>query len=64
MNLRGRICYLLYRLHVHNPDCGHCNSGQPCWSETRKRIVELNGQTQPPSRKIGDREPVGSVPKL
>lgn len=44
MKLRGRICHLLARLRIHNPDCEHCNVRLTCGSELLKRLEELNGR--------------------
>ena len=43
--MRGRICYLLARLRIHNPDCEHCSARQQCGSELLKRLEELNWRT-------------------
>jgi len=42
---RGRICYLLARLRIHNPDCEHCNRHATCGSELLKRLEEVNWWT-------------------
>ena len=44
MNLRDRICYLLARMRIHNPDCEHCNAHLACGSKLRNRLEELKGQ--------------------
>jgi hypothetical protein len=49
VNLRDRICYVLSRLRLHNPDCEHCNAREVCGSELHKRLEELNWRTQPRS---------------
>ena len=41
MNLRVRVCFLLARLKLHNPDCEHCNPHRPCWGEMKKRLEDL-----------------------
>lgn len=46
VNLRDRICYLMSRLKIHNPDCANCNARETCWGEMRKRLEELSWQTQ------------------
>jgi len=40
--LRGRICDVLARLRIHNPDCEHCNARATCGSELLKRLEEVN----------------------
>jgi len=45
---RARICYLLARLKIHNPDCEHCQARQACGSELLKRLEELNWRTLKP----------------
>jgi hypothetical protein len=57
VNLRTRICYLLGRLRIHDPDCEHCGFHAVCGSELRQRLEEVNWRVQPHSLKTG--EPVG-----
>jgi hypothetical protein len=64
VSLRGRTCYLLHRLHIHNPDCGHCNTGQLCWSQLRTRLAELNGRTQLRPLEAQDHKEVVKVSKV
>ena len=51
MNLRRRICYLLARVRIHNPDCEDCADREMCGTELLKRLEELNWRTQPCSLK-------------
>jgi len=66
VDLRGRICYLLARLRIHNPDCEHCNAREMCGGELQKRLEELNWRTQARSLKTGEVAdvPDSKLPKL
>jgi len=46
VNLRGRVCYLLVRLRIHNPHCKHCNARLTRGSELLKRLEELNRRAE------------------
>jgi hypothetical protein len=43
-NLRSRICYVMYVLRIHSPDCKHCTARLTCGDVLRKRLEELNGK--------------------
>jgi hypothetical protein len=47
VTLRLRICYVLYSLGIHSPDCKHCMTHLPFGIELRKRLEGLNEQAQP-----------------
>jgi hypothetical protein len=49
VNLRPRICYLLSLVRLHSPDCERCNAQEARGDEMRRRLEELNWQTQPRS---------------
>ena len=46
-------CYLLSLLRIHSPDCERCNAHETGGDEMRKRLEELNWQTQPRSLNNG-----------
>jgi len=47
-------CYLLSLLRIQHPDCELCNARETGGEEMRKRLEELNWQTQPHSLNNGD----------
>jgi len=46
-------CSLLSLLRIHSPDCKRCNTQETPGNEIRKRLEELNWQTQPRSLNNG-----------
>jgi hypothetical protein len=54
VNLKLRMCSLLSLLRIHQPDCEHCNAGQTCGEQMRKRLEELGWRTQPHSPDNGE----------
>ena len=61
--MRGRICYLLARLRIHNPDCEHCNAREVCGSELLKRLEELNWRTLKTEEVQDSKEPRAKEPR-
>ena len=59
MSLR---CHLSSLLRIHRPDCQHCNAREKYGVEMRKRLEELNWQTQAHSLNHGDHGEAGFKP--
>jgi hypothetical protein len=61
VNLRPRICHLLFVLRIHDRDCEHCYPRDSCGYEMRQGLQELNGLTQRAAPNDGDQEEMARV---